>query len=147
MSTLDQQIANLQEQNTSDAESMEWLGGEDAGWARSMLAAIPSGIFKIFEGAATLGASLMDLGVDKDRAESVEQFFADINPFDEAASATGIGKITELIVNIGIPGGLAFKAASGLGKATLAAQKGGKYLSTGAKARRFGQGMLGARSS
>jgi len=144
MSTLDQQIANLQEKNTSDTESMEWLGGEDAGWARSMLAAIPSGIFKIFEGAATLGASLMDLGVDKDRAESVEQFFADINPFDEAASATGIGKITELIVNIGIPGGLAFKAASGLGKATLAAQKGGKYLSTGAKARRFGQGMLGA---
>ena len=143
MATLDDQIATLQKTDTQN-ESMEWLGGEDAGWARSMLAAIPSGIFKIFEGAATLGASLMDLGVDKDRAEAVEQWFADVNPFDEAAGATGIGKITELIVNIGVPGGLAFKAASGLGRATIAAQKAGKYLSTGEKARRFGQGMLGA---
>ena len=143
MATLDDQIATLQKTDTQN-ESMEWLGGEDAGWARSMLAAIPSGIFKIFEGAATLGATLLDLGVDKDRAEAVEQWFADVNPFDEAAGATGIGKITELIVNIGVPGGLAFKAASGLGRATIAAQKAGKYLSTGEKARRFGQGMLGA---
>ena len=125
-------------------ESMEWFGGEDAGWARSMAAAIPSGIFKIFEGAATLGAALLDLGADRDRGETVEQFFADINPFDEAAGATGIGKITELIVNIGLPGGLAFKAASGLGRATLAAKQSGKYIGMGEKARRFGQGMLGA---
>ena len=92
---------------------------KDPNWALSMLAGIPSGIFKIFEGAATLGATLMDLGVDKDRAEAVEQYFADINPFDELAASTGIGKITELIVNIGVPGGLAFNAASGLGKACL----------------------------
>ena len=129
-------------QTTTD--SMEWFGGEEAGWARSMAAAIPSGIFKIFEGAATLGAALLDLGVDRDRVDAVEQFFADINPFDEAAGATGIGKITELIVNIGLPGGLAFKAASGLGRATLAAKKAGKYITGGEKARRFGQGMLGA---
>ena len=57
MSTLDSQIANLQSK-TTQKESMERLGGEDAGWARSMIAAIPSGIFKIFEGAATLGATL-----------------------------------------------------------------------------------------
>ena len=140
-------LTDLQTQQSpgiNQSDSFELLGGEDAGWARSMLAAIPSGIFKIFEGAATLGATLLDLGVDKDRAEAVEQWFADVNPFDEAAGATGIGKITELIVNIGVPGGLAFKAASGLGRATIAAQKAGKYLSTGEKARRFGQGMLGA---
>ena len=115
-----------------------------------MLAGIPSGIFKIFEGAATLGATLMDLGVDKDRAEAVEQYFADINPFDELAASTGIGKITELIVNIGVPGGLAFKAASGLGKAALGASQAGKVakgtqaLTTGQRVRRFGQGALGA---
>ena len=68
------------------------------------------GIIKIFEGAATLGAALLDLGVDKDRVEAVEAYFDEINPFDEAAESTGIGKITELIVNIGVPGGLAFKA-------------------------------------
>ena len=113
-------------------------------WALSMAAAVPSGIIKIFEGTATLGAALLDLGVDKDRVEAVEQAFADFNPFDEMAASTGIGKVTELIVNIGVPGGLAFKAASGLTKATLAAKQAGRYLSTGEKARRFGQGMLGA---
>ena len=92
---------------------------------------LPSGILKTFEGASTLGAALLDLGVDKDRAEAVEAYFDKINPFDEAAEATGIGKITELIVNIGVPGGLAFKAASGLGKAAIAAKQAGKYLSTG----------------
>jgi len=117
---------------------------QDTSWALSMAAAVPSGIIKIGEGFATLGAALLDLGVDEDRVEAVEQYFADINPFDELAASTGIGKVTELIVNIGVPGGLAFKAASGLGKATLKAKQAGKYLSTGEKARRFGQGMLGA---
>jgi hypothetical protein len=116
----------------------------DVNWAVSMAAAVPSGIYKLFEGAATLGATLMDLGVDKDRAEAVEQYFADINPFDELAEATAIGKITELIVNIGVPGGAAFKIGSGLGKAALRAKEAGTYLSTGEKARRFGQGMLSA---
>ncbi len=117
---------------------------KDPSWALSMLAGIPSGVIKIAEGAATLGATLLDLGVDKDRAEAVEQYFADINPFDELAQSTAIGKITELIVNIGVPGGLAFKAASGLGKATLRAQQAGKVLTKGEKVRRFGQGALGA---
>ena len=49
-----------------------------------LLAGIGSGFFKIFEGAATLGATLMDLGVDQNRAEAVEAYFDEINPFDEA---------------------------------------------------------------
>ena len=80
---------------------------------------------------ASLGATLLDLGVDKDRAEAVEDFFAKINPFDEAANATAAGKITELIVNLGVPGVPAFNMASGLAKATAkAAKQSGKYLST-----------------
>ena len=113
-------------------------------WALSMAAAVPSGILKIGEGVATFGAALLDLGIDKDRVEAVEEYFDRINPFDEMAASTGIGKITELIVNIGVPGGLAFKAASGLGKATIAAQKAGTYVSKGEKARRFAQGAAGA---
>ena len=42
-----------------------------------------------------------------------------------------------------MPGGLAFKVASGLTKATLRAKQAGKYLSRAEKARRFGQGALG----
>ena len=67
---------------------------KDIGIAQSMLAGLGSGLFKIAEGAATLAATLMDLGVDKDRAEAVEAFFEKINPFDEAAEATAAGKIT-----------------------------------------------------
>jgi len=115
---------------------------KDYGLATSILAGVGSGVFKIFEGAASLGATLLDLGVDKDRAESVEEFFDKINPFDEAAEATAAGKITELIVNIGIPGGLAFKIGSGLTKATLQAKKAGKYLSGNERLKRYGKGAL-----
>ena len=113
---------------------------KDIGVAQSMLAGLGSGIFKIFEGGATLAATLMDLGVDKDRAEAVEAYFDKINPFDEAAEATAAGKITELIVNIGIPGGLAFKVGSGLTKAALRAKEAGTYLSRAEKAKRFAKG-------
>jgi len=81
----------------------------EVGLTTSILAGLGSGVFKIFEGAATLGATLLDLGVDKNRAEAVEAYFDDINPFDEAAEATAAGKITELIVNIGVPGVLHLK--------------------------------------
>jgi len=114
----------------------------EVGLTTSILAGLGSGVFKIFEGAATLGATLLDLGVDKNRAEAVEAYFDEINPFDEAAEATAAGKITELIVNIGVPGGLAFKVGSGLTKATLQAKKAGKYLSRNEKLKRYGKGAL-----
>jgi hypothetical protein len=117
---------------------------DDPNWALSMAAAIPSGVIKIVEGTATFGAALLDLGVDEDRVEAVEAYFEKINPFDELAASTGIGKITELIVNIGVPGGLAFKAASGLGKATIAAKQAGRAITTGEKTRRFAQGSIAA---
>ena len=115
---------------------------DDYGLATSILAGVGSGVFKIFEGAATLAATLADLGVDKNRAEAVEAYFDEINPFDEAAESTAAGKITELIINIGIPGGLAFKIGSGLTKATLQAKKAGKYLSANEKLKRFGKGAV-----
>ena len=87
-----------------------------------------------------MGATLLDLGVDENRAEAVEAYFDEINPFDEMAEATAAGKITELIVNIGIPGGLAFKIGSGLTKATLRAKDAGTYLSRADKTKRFAKG-------
>ena len=46
------------------------------------------------------------------RAAKVEQFFDDLTEFDEKAEATAAGRITEALVNIGIPGGVGFKVAS-----------------------------------
>ena len=135
-------LAEWQAQQTKTDKALESnedfnFGSEDSGWLASMAAGVPSGIFKIFEGVATLGATLMDLGVDKDRAESVEEFFDKINPFDEAASATAAGKITELIVNLGVPGAPAFKIGSGLFNAATKAKAAGTYA---AKARSLAQG-------
>ena len=97
----------------------------------SALAGIGSGLFKIPEGFASLGATLIDLGADTNKAAEVEEFFAKINPFDEMAQATTAGKITELIVNIGVPGGIAFKVGNGLAKGALVAKRSGKYLDLG----------------
>ena len=108
----------------------------------SVLAGIGSGLFKIPEGIVSLGATLLDLGADTNKAAEVEQWFAKINPFDEAAEATTAGKITELIVNIGVPGGLAFKAGSSLAKGALAAAKSGKYLKvTGQPGKNIAKGL------
>ena len=142
MATLEEWQASQKGGSISNAGEDFNFGSEDSAWYTSMLAAIPSGLFKIAEGITTLGATLLDLGVDKDRAEAVEDFFAKINPFDEAANATAAGKITELIVNLGVPGVPAFNMASGLAKATATAKQSGKYLSTMEKARRIGKGSL-----
>jgi len=97
----------------------------------SALAGIGSGLFKIPEGFVSLGATLMDLGADTNKAAEVEEFFAKINPFDELAEATTAGKITELITNIGVPGGIAFKVGNGLAKGALVAKRSDKYLNLG----------------
>ena len=65
------------------------------------------------------------------KAAEVEEFFAKINPFDEMAEATTAGKITELIVNIGVPGGVAFKVGTGLAKGALIAKRSDKYFDLG----------------
>jgi hypothetical protein len=97
----------------------------------SALAGIGSGLIKIPEGIVSLGATLLDLGADSDKAAQVEKWFADINPFDELAEKTTAGKLTEVITNLAIPGGFAFKAGSNLAKNALIAKKSGKYLDLG----------------
>jgi len=98
------------------------------GTFESMLAGVASGLIAIPKGLFSLGASLMDLGVNSGKAARVEQWFDDLTEFDEKAEATAAGKITELLVNIGIPGGVAFKAASGMSKAAMLAAKNKKYV-------------------
>jgi len=100
----------------------------------TFMAGIGSGFFKIPEGIVSLGATLIDLGAGTDTASEVEDFFADINPFDEYAQQTTAGRISELLVNLAVPAGLAAKTAGRLADTALAAKKGGKYLKFGAQA-------------
>jgi len=103
------------------------------GTIESMLSGVASGLIAIPKGFFSLGASLMDLGVNSGKAAAVEQWFDDLTEFDEKAEATAAGKITEALVNIGIPGGLAFKSASGMAKTAMLAGKNNKYVRLGNK--------------
>ena len=64
----------------SDAEKDSEISQYEAG-----LAGIVSGLIKVPEGIVSLGAELIDLGLDTNSAAQVEQFFDDINPFEEIA--------------------------------------------------------------
>ena len=112
----------------ADIDKKDEKREEEVGTIRSILSGVASGIFKIPEGVVSLGANLIDLGANTNTAASVEKFFDKINPFDEAAEATAAGKITETIVNLGIPGGIAFKAGKTFARNALLAKQNGKYV-------------------
>jgi len=95
---------------------------------QSILAGFGSGLYKIPEGFISLGAMLMDMGADTNKAAEVEKYFAEINPFDEMAEATTAGKLTEVIVNVVGSGGPAFKAATSLARGAIIARQSGKYM-------------------
>lgn len=101
----------------------------EVGVIESVLSGVASGLIKIPEGVVSLGASLYDLGADANTAAKVEKFFDEINPFDEAAEATAAGKITEVLVNLGVPGTFAFTKAASLANTALKGKKLGKYFS------------------
>ena len=81
----------------------------DTSWYTSVGAGLASGLIKTVEGVVSLGAELVDLGADSNTAASVEQFFDDINIFEDTAQDRVVGKLTEVFTQIGIPGGVGFK--------------------------------------
>jgi hypothetical protein len=90
----------------------------------SALAGVVSGVIKVPEGVISLGAELIDLGFDTDLAADVEQLFDKINVFEDIADDTAIGRLTEGLVQIGIPGTIGFKLAS----QAVKAKKAGNYM-------------------
>ena len=103
----------------------------ETSWYTAAAAGIISGIIKIPEGVVSLGAELIDLGAGSDTAAGVEQFFDKLNPFEEVAEERGIGKLTEAIMQIGVPGTIglkvASKAARNLTAKALKAKRAGAY--------------------
>ena len=98
------------------------------GTFESVLAGIGSGLIAIPKGLFSLGATLMDLGANSGQAAKVEQWFDDLTEWDEKAAATTAGKLTEVLVNIGLPGGLAFRHGTKMANAAMQAAKSNKYL-------------------
>ena len=99
----------------------------------SIGAGVATGLIRIPEGAASLFASICDVTHDTETALDVEKWFDDniynkLGDIDEKAEATTAGKITAALVNIGIPGGLAFRFGSKAASGALKAVKDGKYF-------------------
>ena len=97
------------------------------GFFKGFFAGIASGVLKVPEGFVSLGAELVDLGLDTDTATGVEEFFDKINPFEEVAEKTVAGKITEGLIQLGIPGVAGYKLRTRLARKAIDAKKAGKY--------------------
>ncbi len=93
-----------------------------------LLSGIASGALKIPEGFASLGAELIDLGLDTNTAAGVETFFDKLNPFEEIAEQTLTGKIAEGLIQLGVPGVAGYRIGAGLARKAIGAKKTGRYL-------------------
>ena len=88
----------------------------DTSWYTSVAAGIASGIIKVPEGVFSLAAELIDLGADTNLAGDVDRFFDKLNPFEEVAEENGVGRLTEALIQVGVPGAIGFKAANKLAR-------------------------------
>lgn len=104
---------------------------DKVGFFESALAGVATGLWNIPKGIVSLGAELYDLAADANTAKEVEEWFDEVNPFDDEAEARTIGKITQALTQVGIPAYQGFKIGSSLASRALAARKTGKYMSLG----------------
>lgn len=93
----------------------------------SIGAGLVSGLIKTVEGVVSLGAELVDLGADSNVAGDVEKFFDKINVFEDTAQSRLSGKLTETLLQIGIPGGAGFRLGTKLADKAIKAKKAGTY--------------------
>ena len=107
--------------------------GSEVSWYTAGLAGIASGLIKVPEGVFSLGSELIDLGFDTNTAADVEMFFDKLNPFEEIAEQQGIGKLTQTVVSLGIPGTTGFKLGEKLATSYFKAKRAGKLFSAGDK--------------
>lgn len=124
MATLEElQIDPIRETSTLSAEK-----NNSVSTIQSILSGIGSGLIQIPKGAFSLGATLYDLGAGTNKAAEVEKYFDDLTELDEKAEATTAGKITQALVNLGVPGVYGFKLGANLAKSAITAKKTGNYF-------------------
>ena len=91
-----------------------------AGYIASTAAGVISGLGKAAEGLTTLGTTLIDLGAGTELTEKVEKAFDEVDflsDMEDLADDRWTGKMTEILVQLGAPGGIALKGANALIKA------------------------------
>jgi hypothetical protein len=113
----------LPKELTPDAESNQSVGNFTA-----LMAGLASGVLKVPQGIASLGAELIDLGFDTNAAASVEQVFHKLNVFEPIAEERLIGRLAEGLIQIGVPSTIGAKVATKLATKAIQARKAGTYL-------------------
>ena len=103
----------------------------DVSLITSIGAGIASGLIKIPEGAASLYANIYDLTNDTNTAADVENWFDEniykkLGNLDEKAQATTAGKIAQALINVGVPGGVAFRYGTKAANYAIKNAKAGK---------------------
>jgi hypothetical protein len=111
-----------------DAQRLDAEKDNTVSTFQSILAGVGSGLIQIPKGAFSLGATLYDLGAGTNKAAEIEKYFDDLTELDEEAEATTAGKITQALVNLGVPGAYGFKLGSNLAKTAIQAKKAGNYF-------------------
>jgi hypothetical protein len=96
-------------------------------------AGIISGAIKVPEGFVSLAAELYDLGAGTNTAAEVEQFFDTLNPFEEIAEKRAAGKLTEALIQVGVPGAVGAKLGLKLANKAIKAKKAGRYVNLKSK--------------
>ena len=74
---------------------------DDVGFFESALAGVATGLWNIPKGFVSLGAEVFDLIADTDKAKEVEEWFDEVNPFDDEAEARTVGKVFQALAQIG----------------------------------------------
>jgi len=121
MATLEELIGKTPGEKTTEEDN------KVSGLA-SFFAGFGSGLIDIPRGLFSLGASVIDLGLDSGLAAKVEEAFDGIDPFDELAEATAAGRFTKLFANVAVPGTAGFKIGSRLARGAVEAAKKKRYL-------------------
>ena len=89
--------------SSEDFKKTEKKKEQDVGFFESALAGVATGLWNIPKGFVSLGAEIFDIVGDTNTAKDVEEWFDNVNPFDDEAEARTIGKITTALTQIGIP--------------------------------------------
>ena len=105
---------------------------KETGNFESALAGVATGLWNIPKGLFSLGAEVYDLVGDTNTAKEIEHWFEKVNPFEEAAEAQTIGRITKAIASVapvGVGGAVLGARIGKLAKTALEAKKTGSTFS------------------
>ena len=113
-------VPDILKKNNISTKTEKAVDDKKTGLITSAVAGVGSGAVKSVEGITTLGTTLIDLGLGTDLTKDVEDWFDSTKTFtklEDLADDRWTGSVTEVLTQLGVPGGIALKASGKLLKA------------------------------